>query len=305
MTKHQPTNIAASVHHRLLNLARERKEEFNLLLIRYGIERFLYRLCQSEYADNFVLKGAILFHLWADVPHRPTRDVDLLERGSPDLVRMESIFRKICRANVQNDGLSFDEKTIRATRIRGQDEYRGIRVHLEARLGTARVRLQIDVGFGNAITPAPRKRKVPCLLDYAAPRLRVYQWETVVAEKYQALVELGITNSRMKDFFDLRYLAKQFEFAGLKLSKAIKTTFARRNTELPKSLPATLSEQFTQDTIVRSRWAAFLRRSRLQDSDLDLAVVSKEIWAFLQPVTNALITEKPFPKSWKPGGPWH
>lgn len=304
MKKRQPKDVAASVKNRLLTLARESREEFNLLLIRYGIERFLYRLSQSEHADSFVLKGAILFHLWARAPHRPTRDVDLLSSGSSDLARMETVVREVCRQKVADDGLTFDPASVNAERIQEEEEYEGIRVHLDGRLGNARIRLQIDVGFGDAVTPRPVKRDLPCILDFDAPRLRIYPWETVVAEKFQAMVELGMTNSRMKDFFDLRYMAKEFEFGGSTLSKAIHATFERRKTDVPDGLPVALSKKFTEDATVQSRWTAFLRRSRLQANDLVLSRVADEIWAFLKPVTEALLAKSEFDKTWKPGGPW-
>lgn len=304
MKSGQPKNVAASVKQRLLDLARERGEEFNLLLIRYAIERFLYRLAQSEQADAFVLKGAILFQMWAEIPHRPTRDVDLLGSGSPDLARMEDIFRKICGLKVEDDGLEFNAASVRATRIREEAEYQGIRLHLQAHLGTARVQVQVDIGFGDAITPKPKKRNFLTLLDFSAPRLLIYPWETVIAEKYQALVERDMANSRMKDFFDLRYMAKEFEFDGTILSKAIQATFKRRKTDLPDTLPTALSEKFTEDAMKRTQWEAFRRRSRLGDLNVTLSQVAVEIWSFVQPVTDSLRGGKSLDMTWPPGGPW-
>ena len=297
-------NVAASAKQRLLNLSRECGEEFNLVLIRYGIERFLYRLSQSEDADGFVLKGAILFHLWGQAPHRPTRDVDLLGLGTMDPSRMADLFRRVCLINVEDDGMTFDPESVRAERMREQEEYQGIRMHVEAHLGTARINLQVDIGFGDAITPRPTKKTLPCLLDFAPPRLRVCPWETVVAEKYQALVDLGMTNSRMKDFFDLRYVAKEFAFDGTKLAQAIEATFARRRTELPTTRPTGLGSRFAEDEMVQARWKTFLRRSRLEDPDLGLRRTTDEIWAFLRPVTKAVKAGAAFDKKWKPGGPW-
>ena len=304
MTKGQPKDMSASVKARLLNIARERGEEFNLLLIQYGIERLLYRLSQSEHADAFVLKGAILFHLWADAPHRPTRDVDFLSSGTSEVSRMEQIIRQVSQTKVADDGLVFDSSTVQAERIKEDQEYEGIRVHLKAHLGTARIPLQIGVGFGDAITPKPSKRDVPCILNFDAPRLSVYPWETVVSEKYQALVDLGMTNSRMKDFFDLRYMAREFEFDGAMLANAIRATFERRKTDIPRSRPIALTSKFSEDTTVRTRWLAFLRRSRLESLNQELSTVADEIWGFLGPATNALLSEKVFGMNWQPGGPW-
>lgn len=304
MTKGPIKDVPASIRQRLLNLARESGQEFNLLLIRYGIERFLYRLSQSQHADVFVLKGAILFHLWGGAPHRPTRDVDLLGRGAPDLDRMATVIREVCRQEVADDGLFFDEESVQAERIREDEEYLGIRIRLEGHLGTAHVPVQIDIGFGDAVNPRPRKRELPCLLDSAPPRLRIYPWETVVAEKYQALVELGMTNSRMKDFFDLRYMARQLEFEGGVLSVAIRSTFERRKTALPESLPVAMTPSFTQDPTTLARWVAFLRRSRLEDSDLDLQLVADEIWSFVGPITESILDDNTLDRKWRPGGPW-
>ncbi len=304
MKKRQPKDVPASVKNRLLNLARESGEEFNLLLIRYSIERFLYRLSQSEYGGTFVLKGAILFHLWAKAPHRPTRNVDLMSSGPSDISRMEDIIRQVALEDVADDGLSFDESSVQAERLKEDQEYEGIRVHLGASLGTARIHLQIDIDFGDAITPRPRKRVVPCILDFASPRLSVYPWETVVSEKYQALIELGMTNSRMKDFFDLQYMAREMEFDGASLSKAIRATFDRRKTDLPTTLPVALSSKFTEDSTVRKRWSAFLRRSRLLESKFNLARTADEIWSFLKPVTDSLLSKVTLDKKWKQGGPW-
>ena len=302
MTKGQPRNMSASVKSRLLNLARERGEEFNLLLIRYGIERLLYRLSKSASANSFVLKGAILFQLCSDAPHRTTRDVDLLGCGSSDILRIQDIFTQLTQLEVEDDGLVFDATTVQAERIKEEQEYEGVRVHLEARLGSARINLQIDIGFGDAVTPKPIKRNIPCLLDFAAPCLCVYPWETVVAEKFHAIVNLGMTNSRMKDFFDLRYMAREFEFDGAQLSKAISATFKRRKTDIPSSRPIALCSQFSEDAAIRMRWSAFLNRSRLET--VDLKTVADEIWEFLCPITTAHIAKDKFGMQWMPGGPW-
>ncbi len=297
-------NVAASVRQRLLNLSRERVEEFNLLLIRYGIERFLYRLSQSADADGFVLKGAILFHLCGRASHRPTRDVDLLARGSADPVQAADLIRRVCLTDVEDDGMAFDPDSVRAERMREEEEYQGVRVRVAARLGTAQIDLQIDIGFGDAVTPRPTKKTLPCLLDFAPPRLRVCPWETVVAEKCQALVDLGMTNSRMKDFFDLRYMAREFAFDGKQLARAIEATFRRRHTELPSDRPPGLAARFAADDVVQDRWKAFLRRSRLEDAGLGLQETTDEIWGFLQPVTHAVKAGVAFAKRWEPGGPW-
>lgn len=304
MKKTASKSIQASVKQRLLNLARQTNQEFNLLLIRYGIERFLYRLAQSDQRDAFVLKGAILFQLFAAAPHRPTKDVDLLGRGAPDIPRMQKIMQRICGHEVADDGIEFDANSVVVARIKEADEYSGLRVNINGRLGTAHLRLQIDIGFGDAITPRPTLKSLPCLLDLPVPRMRVYAWETVVAEKFQALVELGMTNSRMKDFFDLAYLAVEFEFDGARLAKAIESTFKRRQTELPAARPAGLSTEFTEDPATVAKWQAFLRRSRLDASKSTLTENANAIWLYLEPVVEALKNNGPFKKYWQPGTGW-
>ena len=195
-------------------LAREQKEDFSIVLTRYGLERLLYRLSQSAHRDRFVLKGAMLFQLWSGHPHRPTRDLDLLGHGSPDPERFEGIFRDICRQNVEDDGLEFQSDSVRAESMKEDEEYQGLRLKLVSRLGNARIPIQIDIGFGDAVTPEPDEVIYPTLLDGPAPTLKAYPRETVVAEKFQAMVMLGIANSRMKDFYDLWILMRQFEFSG-------------------------------------------------------------------------------------------
>lgn len=204
MTKRPIKVVAASVRQRLLNLARERADDFNLLLTRYVHERLLYRLAHSPEVDRFVVKGATLFTLWSDLPHRSTRDLDLLGFGTPELARLESVFRSLSAIAVErDDGVVFDANTVRAHAIREQALYDGIRVEMMAHVGSARVRTQVDVGFGDAIVPAPALAIFPVLLDLPAPALRAYARETVVAEKLHAMADLGMANSRLKDYFDL------------------------------------------------------------------------------------------------------
>lgn len=230
-------NLVQSIHQRLLNAARERGEELQLMLTRYGLERLLYRLTQSSHAGEFVLKGAMLFQLWTGQTYRSTRDLDLLGHGAPSAERLAKLFAEVCSISVADDGLTFAADAIRAGPIKEGDEYQGIRIHIDARLGNARIRLQIDVGFGDAVTPAPQAVSYPTLLEFPAPRLLAYPRETVVAEKFQAMTVLGIANSRMKDFYDLWTLARQFSFEGATLSAAIEATFDRRKTPLPTDAP--------------------------------------------------------------------
>ena len=299
-----PKDMTASVRQRLLNLSRKRKEDFNLVLTRFGIERLLYRLSKSKHADDFILKGAMLFHLWSATPHRPTRDVDLLSFGSPDLELIANIFQRICTVPVESDGVSFDPDSVTAEVIREEAIYDGVRVTMMGKLGVARIPLQIDVGFGDAILPTPETTIFPTLLELPAPKLRAYRRETVVAEKFHAMVDLGMANSRMKDFFDIRYLATTFAFDGQALCQAIESTFSRRETPIPGSLPMALSQEFSTDMAKRTQWAAFLNKSKLDQEDPDLVKVVTSIHTFLWPPTEALSKGKPFLSLWNPGGPW-
>jgi predicted nucleotidyltransferase component of viral defense system len=302
--KDKPRNLAASVRHRLTDLARKQGEEFQLVLTRYVIERLLYRLSRSPYRDEFILKGAMLFRVWTTDVHRPTRDLDLLSRGEPSLDALIQVFRDIGALAVEDDGLSFDPATVTAERIKEDQEYEGVRVGCRAQLGQARIDLQIDVGFGDAVVPRPIRVNYPAMLEFAAPVLRAYPRETVVAEKFQAMVMLGIANSRMKDFFDLWTLAKAFEFDGASLWGAIRATFHRRKTALPTAPPLALTAEFGANVAKVRQWEAFVRKGKLDASGITLVQVCAYLHGFLVPATEALVAGTTFEKTWPPGGPW-
>ena len=298
-------DMAASVKQRLLDLAKKRGEDFSFLLGRFAGERFLFRLSQSEHRKDFVLKGAMLFHLRSmQAPHRPTRDLDLLGAGMPDIARTEAVFQSVCRAQVSDDGLTFLADHVKGERIKDDDEYLGIRLHLEARMGSARIPLQIDVGFGDAITPAPKQEQLLALLEFPPPSVLAYPWETMIAEKFQAIVELGMDNSRMKDYFDLNYLATTQSFGGPMLAQAIQATFARRKTPLPQQTPVGLLPVFGEDTVKQTQWRAFARKLQMEEGPLPLNEIIAGLRAFLVPPVEALLRKHSFDKSWTPGGPW-
>lgn len=266
------TGRAASIHARLLNRAKQRGEDFNLLLTRYGIERFLYRLSQLPAREVLLLKGALLFDLWFDVPHRPTRDADFLGFGPQDAEALATTIRDICRV-AADDGMVFDQGSISVEEIREDARYGGLRVRLLGRLGNARVTLQVDVGYGDAVTPGPEEAAYPTLLeDMPAPRLRVYPRATVVAEKLEAIVSLGMANSRMKDYFDLRAMAREGALDENQLGEAIAATFGRRRTAFPDGLPLGLTGEFSRDAAKMKQWAAFRARNRLDAPELDAVV---------------------------------
>lgn len=254
---------AASIHARLLNRAKARDEDFNLILTRYALERFLYRLSLVPAREVFWLKGAMLFDLWFDMPHRPTRDADFLGFGPMDIEVLTVTIREICGVAV-DDGMTFDSETIAIEEIREDARYGGLRVRLVGRLGNARCTVQLDVGYGDAVTPGPEEAVYPTLLDdLPPPRLRVYPRAAVVAEKLEAIVSLGMANSRMKDFFDLRALAHEGLLDAQLLGEAIAATFQRRGTEIPAELPLGLSDEFARDAAKRAQWQAFLGKNRL------------------------------------------
>lgn len=297
-------NVAASVRQRLLNMSRKTGEDFQLLLTRYAMERLLYRLGESAYVSQFVLKGAMLFALWTGERHRPTRDLDLLGFGDRSAERLAKVFRDICSTADPDDGLAFATDTVAVEPIREDQEYGGQRVTLVVRLGSARVDLQIDIGFGDVITPQAESVTYPVILEMPAPRLRAYPRETVVAEKLEAMVKLGLTNSRLKDFYDLSVMARTFSFAGSVLRDAIAATFARRGTALPKAPPVALTGAFATDDAKRKQWAAFRMRSGLAEKVGELESVVVALAAFLIPPLAAAAAGKDYLLTWKAGGPW-
>lgn len=266
-------NLPASVRARLKQHADTAKEDFNLTLTRYGLERLLYRLSISPHAGNYLLKGALLFSLWYDHPHRPTRDADLLGFGPDDVGTAVAAFQNICEITVE-DGIVFDPGSVKGTEIRKEAGYGGVRVDLLATLDSARVPLQVDIGFGDAVTPAPESVSYPVLLDdLPAPQLRAYPKYTVVAEKLHAICLLGMANTRMKDYFDLQALLSEDELDAEQLRRAIRSTFERRKSAVPTAIPAGLSKTFAEDRGKEAQWAAFLKKNRLDSMTLSEVVV--------------------------------
>lgn len=273
-------NPAASVRARLLNKARADGMDFQLLLTRYGLERLLYRLSISPERDNFLLKGALLFDLWYDVPLRPTRDIDLLGFGLAEIPYLVAAFEGVCAIEV-DDGIAFDGTSIRADEIRKEANYAGIRLTLTGTVGGARCPIQIDVGYGDAVTPAPEAAHYPVMFDdMPAPTLRVYPKYTVVAEKLEAIITLGMANSRMKDYFDLWVILRDAQLDQEILVQAVDATLSRRGTKRPSGMPIGLSAQFSSDRQKNMQWAAFVKRNQLTAMSLeqtvqDLCIASK------------------------------
>jgi predicted nucleotidyltransferase component of viral defense system len=296
---------AQSIHMRLKNHAREQGVDFNHVLTRFAIERLLYRLSLSAHAERFVLKGGLLLLVWLGASLRPTRDVDLLGFGQLDGDALKVVFAKICGTPVDpDDGLSFDPDSIRLDAIRLEDAYGGLRVGLEARLGSAVVPVRVDIGIGDDAVPAPEWLDYPSVLDLPRPRLLAYRPETVIAEKLHALVVLGSKNSRMRDFYDVFVLAQHQGFEGTSLADAIQATFRRRRTALPTSPPIGLTQDFAKIDGKNRQWRGFLDRLRHGSAPEDLAEVIEQIASFLGPVLTAQARNEPFTLRWPPGGPW-
>ena len=302
MSKKKSENIDASVRQRLLNLSRERNEDFNLILTRYAVERFLYRLSQSKYADKFVLKGAMLTAIWIGEVHRPTRDLDLLGFGDSEAEAIRKIIREICLVEVAKDGIEYDENSVEIEEIRENQAYPGQRVKVNTKLGNARIRIQIDVGFGDAVTPKAKIINYPVLLDFPAPRIRAYNKETQIAEKLQSMVFLGMANSRMKDFYDIYILSRTFLFDGNDLVKAIKATFRRRGTQIPEDVPLALSDEFANNADKKIQWQAFINRNNLEN--IDFPQLIKALGDFLLEPIQAAVNKRLFKNKWIEGKHW-
>jgi predicted nucleotidyltransferase component of viral defense system len=303
MTPKEVRDMAASVRRRLRNLAAEKGEEAGFVLTRYAVQRLLHRLGRSEYRDRFLLKGATLFAVWSDQPHRPTRDLDLLGFGDTAIPSMEEIFRSLCGQRDPEDGLDFPPELVRGERIRGDEEYQGVRVSLTAMLGKSRIPLQVDVGFGDDVFPAPQETEVPGLLGLEAANVRAYPREAVVAEKLQVIVALGIANSRMKDFHDIWVLSREFPFSADPLVESVRRTFARRRTPVPALAPLALTAEFAADGNKRVQWKAFVRKGKL-DTTSELREVIGALAEFLVPVLAAAAGRDALNATWVPGGPW-
>ena len=304
MTAVPPRNVAASTRQRLLNHSAKTKQDFQVVLAQYGFERLLYRLGQSDSTGQFTLKGALMFLVWTGEQYRPTRDMDLMSRQKRTATELEGVFQDICAMNVVDDGLVLLADSVKAAAIRDDDEYGGMRVTLTAKLGQARIPLQIDIGFGDAITPRAVAQDFPTLLDFPAPRITMYPRETTIAEKFHTIAVRGILNSRMKDYYDIWALSRESEFDGAVLSKALAATFRRRKTDLPVDVPVGLSDVFSSDSAKRTQWAAFIRRVPLKAVEDDLDVVVSALRDFLMRPCRDAATGTAFDATWASESGW-
>ena len=291
-------DVGASVRARLLQRARAEGIDFQLLLTRYVFERFLYRLSVSQYRDRFVLKGALLLSMWAGDHFRPTRDIDFLGYGDTSPNVLAEVIRTICAEPVADDGVVFSQKDIEAVLIREETEYGGVRIRTIASVSNARIPVQVDVGYGDAITPAPVEIKYPTLLEFAAARLKAYPIETIVAEKFESVVILGMANSRMKDYYGLYLILQTFSFKLNSLREAISRTFQRRGTMLPEAVPVGLTDKFATER--QSRWRGFLELNHIAPVSPNFALVVADILNFLMPLLHTADLDL----TWHRGGPW-
>ncbi len=296
-------NIAASVHQRLLNKAKESSRPFNEFLQYFAIERFIYRLSKSPNADKFILKDALMFSAWFGPVTRPTMDIDLLGKINNRLEVITAAIKDACLMDVEADGISFNAETVEAVRITEDAEYEGVRVRVHGNLGKARVTLQIDIGFGDVIVPSPSKVSYPAILDFPAPELEGYTMESSIAEKFQAMVKLGVLNSRMKDFYDIWILSRSFDFKGEVLAEAVEKTFANRNTSI--TLNATVFDpSFGMDRDKNIQWQGFLRKTKLIDTPGSFEEVITVVKLFLEPLVTSIFERRAFNSIWTAPGPW-
>jgi predicted nucleotidyltransferase component of viral defense system len=303
MKKRPLKDVAASVRQRLLEKAKATNRPFQEVFQYYAMERFLYRLSQSPHGERFVLKGGLMFTLWNASGSRSTKDIDFLARTENSIEAVVPIIRAICSQSVEPDGLMFDEASIEGKLIKEDADYEGVRVKFLATLQNSRVTMQLDMGFGDVVFPGPKRTEYPVILDFPAPHVRAYSRETVVAEKLEAMVKLGQLNSRMKDFFDIWLLSRQFAFDGETLTKAVAKTFANRHTLIPDENLA-LIHTFADDPTKQTQWSGFLRKARIDNAPKDLPEVVEELRVFLEPVAEAARDGIVFVQKWTPPGPW-
>ncbi|MCP4374027.1 MAG: nucleotidyl transferase AbiEii/AbiGii toxin family protein [Deltaproteobacteria bacterium] len=296
-------NIAASVHQRLLNKAKESSRPFNELLQYFAIERFIYRLSKSPHADKFILKGALMFVVWHGPAYRPTMDIDLLGKIDNSLEVITAAIKDACLVDVEADGIFFNAETVEAVRITEDAEYSGVRVRVYGSLGKARVSIQIDIGFGDVIVPHASIVSYPTILDFPAPTFKGYTMESTVAEKFQAMVKLGVLNSRMKDFYDIWLMSRTFDFKGKILAEAVEKTFEKRNT--PVTLDAALFDpSFGKDRDKNVQWQGFIKKTKLINAPVSFEGVMAAAKLFLEPLASSIFEQRAFKSNWTAPGPW-
>ena len=304
MKSKKTINIAASIKSKLLTISKTRREDYNYLLTRYVGERLLYRLSQSPYQAQYVLKGATLFKVWHGEPHRATKDLDFLCSGNNEIEYLVNVYREICEIECVEDGIIFLPDSVTGELIKEDQEYEGVRIKLKGQLSKIEIPIQVDIGFGDAVTPNAEEVEIEPILNLPKPRLQIYPRETVIAEKFQAMVSLGISNSRIKDFYDIWFLCRNFEFSGSLLCEAINNTFYRRKTEIPNKEPLAFTEEFFNDTNKQKQWQAFKNKLKIEHIPNSLSELINEIKDFLIPPCVAAANNENFDKIWRISGNW-
>jgi len=298
------TNIQASIRARLQNKAKEANQTFAEILQYYGMERFLYRFSRSKYADKFILKGALMFTVWQVSERRTTLDIDFSARYDNQIAAIEKIIKDVCKVEVTPDGLIFDATTVKGKKIKEDTDYEGVRVRFLGFLERARIPMQIDMAFGDVIYPKPKSIDYPIILDLPKPNLKGYPAESVISEKVEAMVKLGLLNSRMKDFYDIWLMMRQFNFNGADLTEALKKTFEHRKTALPEGRPLFAEEIYDEKSDRQTLWRAFLKKGDIKHAPEKLAATAKEIEVLLIKPLGAINEGRPFNGEWKAPGPW-
>ncbi len=297
-------NIGASVRGQLQNKAKEKHRPFAEVLQYFGMERFLYRFSCSEYADKFILKGALMFTVWHVPERRTTLDIDFLARFDNQIASIERMIKDVCKTDVIPDGLVFDSKSVKGQRIKEGADYEGVRVKFTGFLQRSRIAMQIDIGFGDSIYPGPKAIEYPVILDFPKPRLKGYPTESVISEKFEAMVKLSLLNSRMKDFYDIGLMIRQFDFDGSELTEALKRTFAHRKTAFPEDRTLFAEQIYDEKSDRQTLWKAFLNKEDVKHAPLELSAVAKEIEQFLLKPLDAIKKEQEFNREWKATGHW-
>jgi len=297
-------NVPASIRARLQNIAKETGRPFSEVLQYYGMERFLYRFSRSEYADQFILKGALMFTVWRVTERRTTLDIDFSAHCSNPIEALEELIREVCEVPVIPDGLVFDSANVKGKKIKENADYEGVRVKFRGWLGRSRITMQIDVAFGDVIYPKPRLIDYPVILGLPKPQLKGYPVESVVSEKFEAIVKLGSLNSRMKDFYDLRLMLRRFDFDGIRLTEALKRTFSHRQTPLPEDKPIFAEEIYNERSDRQTLWQAFLKKGDIKHAPEKLSDVAGEIEKFIIDPLDAVRKGEKFNEKWKAAGPW-
>ena len=298
------TNLQASVRERLRNKAKETNHSFAEVLQFYGMERFLYRFSRSKYADKFVLKGALLFTVWQVPERRTTLDIDFLAHYDNQVGSIETLMKDVCSISVESDGLVFDANTVEGRKIKEDADYEGVRINFTGFLERSQIPMQIDVGFGDAIFPKPRMMDYPVILDFPKPHLKGYAPETVVSEKFEAMIQLGLLNSRMKDFYDIWLLMRQFDFEGSQLAEALKRTFAHRKTPFPQGRQLFVEEIYDEKSDRQMLWKTFLKKGNIKQAPEKLSTIAKAIEDFLVKPLEAINKGEDFRGEWKASGTW-